>query len=160
MQQIIFSFRLPYSSSLRALLLEVIHSTSSVFDEQFLRFRFVPELKGGLWGLSWELNSSHICRKYNQAAGHAFILGASERIPNPRHRAKTALPEQSIRFPSCNLTSKRKLDRPFVMAVPLSHYQQHKSGSDKCLVKLDHLSALYPYDAKGGLYRTPDAFAL
>ncbi len=35
---------------------------------------------------------------------------ANESIPSPRHRAQTALQEQSIRFPLLYLTCKRKLD--------------------------------------------------
>jgi hypothetical protein len=35
---------------------------------------------------------------------------ANENIPSRRHRLKTAPREQSIRFPLCNLTCKRKRD--------------------------------------------------
>src|ERR1700723_586132 len=37
---------------------------------------------------------------------------ASESIPSPHHRTRTAPEEQSIRFPLLYLTCKRKLDRP------------------------------------------------
>jgi hypothetical protein len=52
---------------------------------------------------------------------------ANESIPNPRHRAKTVPREQSKRFPSCNLTCKRKRDQS-VSSSRLFTIHHHRGG--------------------------------
>jgi hypothetical protein len=70
------------------------------------RRRFVEGLFPGV-----ELSPIHAANTVRRQ-DRSFIRGASENIPSPRHRAQTALGQQSIRFPRCNLTSKKKLDWP------------------------------------------------
>jgi hypothetical protein len=57
----------------------------------------------------------------NRIKQHGCVNRAKS-IPSPRHRAKTAPQEQSIRFPLLYLTCKRKLELTFVTAISFLHY--------------------------------------
>jgi hypothetical protein len=66
----------------------------------------------GLPRIELPLNPANTIERYGPRVHlvTARSSGANEIIPSRRHRAKTVPREQSIRFPSCNLTCKRKRD--------------------------------------------------